>query len=294
MERRRAHRFVRRVVRAGAVLRPEGLRREVLLPEAAPMVRVQPGPLALRPERAEAARPSALHPERAEAARPAVPAGSHRGLETPARHPARPSAAAAPRVRGLRLAEWPVPALPLAAMLAQQSAAPAVRRQVEVPQVLAAQPRAVPVARAAEGLLAGAPAVAAAQPWVERVAAAAQPSEAQAETAEGLPWAAQAAGAEEQPWAAAAEAEEQPWAAQAAAAEGLPSVAQAAAVLLLGAQAGWGAEEAPRRGALDEALAAPLSAAAWAAPLCLQGAQLAPAPRAQSAHAKGRLRIAQP
>jgi hypothetical protein len=286
------------------VRRPEVLRREVLLPEAVPMVRVQPGPLVLRPEQAEAA-PVALRRERAEAARPAVPAGLHRGLETPARHPARPSAAVAPRVRGLRLAEWPVPALPLAAMLAQQPAAPAVRRQMEVPQLSAAQPRAVPVARAAEGLLSGAPAVAAAQPGVERVAAAALPSEAQAEAAEGLPWAAQAAVAAAQPWAAQAVAAAQPWAAQAVAAaqpwvaqaaavEAQPWAAQAAAGPLLGAQAGRGAEEAPRRGARDEAPAAPLSAAAWAAALCLQGAQLAPSPRAQSAHAKGRLRIARP
>jgi hypothetical protein len=110
-ERRLARRFVRRAVRAAAVLLPEGLRREVSLREAVPIVipAAQPErlmalrsgrPVALRQE--EAARTVALRRERAEAARPAVPAGSHRGLEMPAQHPAHLSAAVARRVRSLQ------------------------------------------------------------------------------------------------------------------------------------------------------------------------------------------------
>jgi hypothetical protein len=283
------------------VLLPEGLRREVSLPEAAPMVRVQPGPLALHSGRPVALRlegteaaPVALRQERAEAARPAVPAGSHRGLETPAQHPARPSAAVARKARAQQLAV-PRPVEPVVRrqvarqsvepvvrwQVARQSAEPAVRRQVEVPQVSAAQPRAAPVA---EGLLSGAQAVAAAQPWVERVEAVALPSEAQAAGVEELPWAAQAA-----------EVEELPWAAQAAGAEGLPSVAQAVRLRVAQAEV-LVAAGVRRREARAEALAVRPSAAAWAAPPStrFRGGRLAPSPWGRTARARESLRIAQP
>lgn len=111
------------------MLLPEGLPRGVLLREAVPIVipAVQPGPLmALRQEQ-----PVALRQERAEAARPAGPAGSHREAE--ARQRAHLSAAAARRVRALQAAVEAMAAQRLAeAVVAQRLAAPAVQVVVAV------------------------------------------------------------------------------------------------------------------------------------------------------------------
>jgi hypothetical protein len=121
-----------------AVLLPEGLRREGLRREAAPMVipAVPPGPLmALR-----SARPVALPQERAQAARLAVPAGSRREAE--ARHRAHLSAAAARRV--LQAAAEVMAAQRLAeAVVAQRLAEAAVVQRLAVPAVQAAVAAAV-------------------------------------------------------------------------------------------------------------------------------------------------------
>jgi hypothetical protein len=247
------------------------LRRKALHPEAEPMVRLV------------VVRPMAVRSARREGVRPAGRAAEQR--------PGPPSAAVAPRVRVLRLAEWPVPALPLAGMVAQQSAEPAVpvaaavRRQAEMAQVSGAQPQVAPPAGAAEGLLSEAQAVVAAQPWVEQVEAVALPWAVPAAEVEELPSAAQAAGVEELPWAAPA-----------AGAEGLPSAAQAEAAVLPGARAGRGAAEAPQRAARGAAPGVLLLAAAWAAlpSIRCQEGRLAPSAPAQSAHAREGLRTAQP
>jgi hypothetical protein len=251
------------------------------LPRAVPIVMVQPGPLmALRLARPEARQ------ERAEAARPAVPAGSHRGLEMPARHPARPSAAVArkaqvPQSAVPRVAEpvvvWRPVALRLAAPTAQAAVAEAlVEPQQEVPPALAAQPRAARAELAVSG-------AAAPQPAAGSVAAVRLPEEGAAALDE-----AEAA----QPRAAVRDAvvAARRRVAQAA-------VRDAAGARRRGAQvAAPDAEEAPRREARDAAQGVLLSAAAWAAlpSIRCQEGRLAPSARARFAHARARLRTAQP
>jgi hypothetical protein len=304
-ERRRARRFARQAVLALAVLLPEGLPREVSLPEAVPMVipAAQPGPV------------MALRQEQAAVARPAVPAGSHRGLEMPARHPARPSAAVARKAQ------------------AQQSAA---RRPVE-PGVVRRQV----VLRLAEPAVQAGVTEAAPQQEVQP-ASAAQPQAARAELAvsdAGALQPGEGAAAGLQPAAGSAAAVRQPEEAAVldAAEAALPQAAVRAAVvarlrvaqaagpvaeeaLRRGAQAGVRRRAAgvaapdeagvrrrvvqaagvPRRAARDAAPGVLLLAAAWAALPWTRfrgdrrGDRLAPSARARSAHARGRLRTAQP
>jgi hypothetical protein len=261
-----------------AVLLPKGVRREVLLPEAVPMV--QPGPL------------MALRRERAEAARPAVPAGSHPGLEMPARHPAHPSAAVARKARAQQQAVEPVavrrqavrqvvPRQVAPRQVALRLAEPAVQAvgaepQQEVQLASAAQPQAAELGVSASAALqpeaaAVWDAAAGLQPAVGSVAAVRLPEEGAAvlDVAEAaLPQAAvrAAAGAARR---RAAQAE----------------VLDAAGVRRRVARVGQA-----------EAPAARLLAAAWAAAPWsrFRGDRPAPSARAQSAPARGRLRTAQP
>jgi hypothetical protein len=241
-----------------------GLRRGVLLREVVLAVVVQPGPLmALR-----SARPVALRQERAEAARPAVPVG-YRGANLEAQHRAHLSAAAARRVlqaaaevmAAQRPAE-PVVAQRLVAPAVQAAVAAAVQQAQEVPLASAAQPQAAAVWDVAAGLRpAGSVAVVRLPEEgaaVLDVAEAALPQVAEA----ALPQAAAVARA------AAAGVRRREEVARAA---GVPRrAARGGAVLLLAAA--WAALPSTR----------------------LQGDRLAPSARARSARARRRLRTAQP
>jgi hypothetical protein len=242
------------------VLLPEGPRR-VRLPERVPVV--QPGLLM----ELRSARPVALRRERAQAARSAVPAGPHRGLETPAR-PARPSAVVA-RTVGLRLAVLRQEALRPAEPAVQAGEA---EPQQEVQPASAARPRAARVELAVSG--AGALRPEAVAVW--DAAAGPQPGAAAVWDAAAGP----------QPGAAAV---------QGVAVAALPQAAVARAAV--GAARRPGAapvSEVLRRAGRDEA--EPLLAAAWAALPSTRpaGERLAPSTPARSAHARGRLRTAQP
>jgi hypothetical protein len=274
------------------VLFPEGLRREVLLRKAVPIVipaAQSERLMALRSARTvarqeRAARPVALRRERAEAARPAVPGGSHRGLEMPAQHPARLSAAVARKARALRAAavmaaQRLAEAMVAQRQVAQRQAEPAVQAvgpepQQEVSPASAAQPTAAREEEVAPDVVVGR------QPAVESAEVAARRREAAAVRGAAEVVQRRAAGP-----------------------------ASVEAVRLRGAQvAAPDAEEAPqraapagvrdaagvlRRVARDEARGVLLLAAAWAGPLYPQAARLAPSARARSAHARGCLRTAQ-
>lgn len=249
---------------AAAVLRREGLLREVV-PFAIPAA-VQPGSLmALRRVRTEA-----LHPVQAEAAGPAAlrPAVLPPAVLAAVRCPARPSVVAAQMVQVPQRAEVSV-AQPLVAeptvglQPAEQpgalaEAAAEVQREEEVPPALAARPKVAP------GVLAEWDAAAEPQPAVASGAAGVrQPEEA---AVQGVAVAALPQGV----------------ARAVAAAVRQPGAVQVAEV---------------RRRVVRGAQGEPLSAPAWAAvPLStrLRGARPAPSPPARSAHAKERLRIAQP
>jgi hypothetical protein len=96
-----------------------------------------------------AARPVVLCPARPEAARPDVPAGLHREH---LKAPARPSAAAARKVRALQATEEAVAMVAQRLVQAERLAPPAlqaaevaaVQEAQQVPRVSAAQPRAAP------------------------------------------------------------------------------------------------------------------------------------------------------
>ena len=269
----------RRFVLAAAVRLPEELRREGLSREAAPIVMEQPEPLM----GLCSGRSGVLRQERAAVARPAVPAGSRRGAE--ARRRAHLSAAAARRVRSLQVA---------AAMAAQRRAEPAVAQRLALPALQAAVAAAVQQAQAV-------PPVSAVQPTAVPGEVAAPDAEEALRRAAEL-----AAGVARRPEEAAvpgAAEEARPQAAGPVAAEavrlrGVPVVApDAEEALRRAAEAEVRVLEAGarRRVARDEALGARLWAAAWAAlpSTRCQGHRLAPSARAQSAHARGRLRTAQ-
>ncbi|MEA2885942.1 MAG: hypothetical protein QOD11_302 [Bradyrhizobium sp.] len=240
--------------------------------------------------------PALPHPEWA---RPGVPAGPHREC------PACPSAAVAPTASASQL---PAAGPQVVRLPAEQAA---LRSEPEVPGVPAAprreaqrvsatQPQAaqaasgaaVPVARGAERDAAAEPrqvagsgaAVLPPEEAVERDAAvAAQPQAVERDVAVLLP----EEGAERDVAAAA-----QPQGAARVAAAGRPQAV--AAELRPGAArpVAPGAEGLHRE-APDVRAARP-SAAAWAAPPCLQAARPAPSPQVRSAHARKDLRIAQP
>jgi hypothetical protein len=210
-------------------------------------------------QRPRAASLMALRLEQQEPARPDVPAGFRREH---LRVPARPSAAAAPKARALRVTEE------LAAPGAQHSAqaerrvpaarqaaeAVAVREAQQAPQVVAAQPQAAPE--------------------VQDVTVVPQPEEP--------------AGAVRRLEVAAVQ--------DVAAAVQRRAAAVPAAVAVRPRGAGV-LDAAVRRRAARAAQAVPLSAAAWAAlpSTRLQGGPLGPLARARSsAHARRQLRAAQP
>jgi hypothetical protein len=233
--------------------------------------------------------PRLEHPEMA---RPGVPAGFHR--DHLARHPARPSAAAARKVRA-RQATEEAAAVVVAQHQAQaerlvpralQAAVVAVVREAQ--QVLAAQPTAVPGEVAVQGAL------------VARQPAAESAGEARLREAA----AGQDVAAAQRRAAGQASAAVRPQGAEVA---GPASVA----VRPRGAEvAGPDAEEAPRRGVEAEvpdgvaalrpgARAGPRGVLLWGPALAglpsirRRGDRLAPSARARSAHARGRLRTAQ-
>jgi hypothetical protein len=266
--RRRVRRFARQAVQAAAVLLPEGLLPEVLRREAVPIVMVRPG-LALRQEQAEAARR-------------AVPADSRRGAE--AQHPARPSAAVARRARAQQLAvprpaeSRPVVVRPVGLRLAEPAGQAAVAGEAgearQAQSASAAQPQAARAELAVSD--AGAP-----QPAAVSGAAVRPPEEGAGvlDVAAAPPQAAVRA-------AVAARLRVAQAAARAAVVAVRPRVAQGEVLVAAGV---------PRQ-AGRAALAVQPSAAAWAAPPStrFRGDRLAPSARARSAHARGRLRTAQP
>jgi hypothetical protein len=220
-----------------------------------------------------AARPVVSRPVQAVAARPDVPAGSRR--DHPAQYPARPSAAAARKVRALRATEE------AGAMVAQRLAqaerlaplgqwaavAAAVREAQQAPQVSAVRPKAAP------GELAAWDAAAGPQRVAELDAEVRQPEVAAAQGAAGVVQR-QAAG-------------------------------PALVVVRLRVAEALGAVAVRRRAAevLDAAVPQPaargaavrLLAAAWAGlpSTRRRGDRPAPSARARSAHARGCLRTAQ-
>jgi hypothetical protein len=244
---------------------PEGLRREVLRLRAE-----RRGPLTER----HSGQAELPRPEHREAARLGVPAGPHREC------PARPSAAVAPMASASRL---PAAGPQVVRLPAEQGALRSEPEQPGVPaaprreaqRVSAAQPQA---ALAASG--AGAPAAREA----ERDAAAEPRQVAGSGAAVLLP---EEAVARDAAVAAQPQAVERDVAAaaqpQGAAAERRPGAVRPVAPDAEGLH-----REAP-----DVPAARP-SAAAWAAPPCLQAARPAPSAEARSAHASKDLRIAQP
>jgi hypothetical protein len=212
--------------------------------------------------------------ERPETARPGVPAGPHREC------PARPSAAAARKVRALQgteeagavVAQHLAQAERLVPPALQAAVAAAVREAQQVLPASTAQPRAVPGEVAAPDVVVGPQSAAeSAGAARRREAAAVQDVAAVQRRAAGPASVAVRPRAAE---VAVPDAEEAPR--RGAEAE----VPDAAVVLRPGARGG-------AQGVL-------LSAAASAAPLCPQAARPAPSARAQSAHARGGLRTAQP
>jgi hypothetical protein len=278
---RRAHRFVRRIVLAAAVLLPEGPRRQAalregLLREAVPIAipAVQPEPL-MAPR---SALPVALRQEQTEAARPDVPAGFHRE-NLKAQHRARPAAAAARKVRALQATEQAeamgaqrlAQAERLVPPALQAAVAAAVRGAQQALRVWEAQPTAVAEVRDV---------VAGRQPVAESAEVAARPREAsavqrRAAAVQGVAAAVQRRAAAERDVEVAV----------------LPQVAVAAGRLPGAAR---DAEEVRRRAVQGEAPAARLLAVAWAAAHpCLQVlAWPAPSSRVRSAHARGNWQIA--
>jgi hypothetical protein len=265
---------------------PEGLRREGPRREVLRLQAERRGPLMER-HSVQAELPCPEHPE---AARLDVPAGPHR------ERPGCPSAAVAPMASVARLLAAGPQVVRLLAERRSEPAEPGVpaapRREAQ--RVSAAQPQAalaawgaeVPAARgaerdaAAEPRQVAGPGAAALPPEeaVERDAAAAQPQAVERDVAVAA----------------------RPQAAVRTAAEVAPR--QAAARVVVAAEPRPGALAVPvseglQREAPDEAQVARPSAAAWAAPLCLpclRAGRPAPSARAQPAHARGRLRTAQP
>jgi hypothetical protein len=240
---------------------PEGLRREVLRLQAergVPLVERHSG-------RAELPCPD--HPE---AARLGVPGGPHQEC------PGRLSAAVAP----MAMALWLAAAGPQVVRLPAEQGAlrsepeepgvPAAPRR-EAQRVAAAQPQAAQAARA--GLAASGAEVPAARRAARDVAA--EPRQVAGSDAAVLP---REEAVERDAVAAQPQA-----AARVAAAERRPEAARPVAPDAEGLH-----REVP------DAPAARPSAAAWAAPPCLQAARPAPSPQAGSAHARKELRIAQP
>jgi hypothetical protein len=224
-----------------------------------------------------AARAVVSRPAQTEAARPDVPAGFRR--EHPkAQYPARPSAAAARKVRALQATEE------AAAMVAQRLA----QAEQLVPPVL--QAAAVAAVQQAQQVLPASavqPTAAPGEGEVWDVAAVPQP-------------AAESAGAEARRRGAAAvrgvaEAVQRRAAAPALVAVRLPGAVPDAAGAPLREVEVPDAAGVRRRVGRD-AQAARLSAAAWAGlpSTRLQGDRPAPSARARSAHARGQLRIARP
>jgi hypothetical protein len=266
---------------------PEGLRREVLRLQAERRV-----PLMER-RSVQAELPC---PEYPEAARPGVPAGPHR------ERPACPSAAVAPMVLASRLPAAEPQVVRLMAAQAvlrsepeEQGVLAVPRREaqrVPAPQpqaALAASGAAVPAARGAERDAAAEPrqvagsgaAVLPPEEAVERDAAvAAQPQAAARVVAVLLP-----EEVAERDVAVAAQPQAGAWV---AAAERRPGAVRPGAAQPVAPGAEGLHREAP------DVPAARLSAAAWAAPPCLQAARPAPSPQVRSAHARKDLRIAQP
>jgi hypothetical protein len=268
-------------------LRREGQLREVLRPEAhLPERRCSAGfpdvwavaPEALRPEAERRVVLMELHlaPRlvRAAAVRPAVPAAARPSVVAARMVPVRAAVAQplAEPMRALQLAEGWV-AQPLAeAVLAQQlaepaawaEAAPGVPREQAVPRAVAVRPK---VAQAVWG------AAAVPQPVAASVAVELPPEERAGQDVAAALLQEVAAG------------ERLPEVARDEVAERLPEARQAAVRV----------SEVRLRAAPDEPEVLP-SAAAWAAPLSirLREARPAPSPWARSAHARERLRTAQP
>jgi hypothetical protein len=221
---------------------------------------VVPRPEVERVAHPVAARPVVPRPAWPEAARRGVPAGLHREH---LKAPARPSVAAARKVRAPQVTEE------AEAMVAQRLAQ---AERLVPPALQAAAAAAVREAQQALGVVAAQPQVAS-EAW--DVVAAPQPAAESAGVARRLEVAAARDVAAAVQRRAAGPASVAAWPRGAAA-------VQDAGVLLRGAR---------------DAQGVLLLAAAWAAGLPstrLQGGRLAPSARAQSAHARGGLRIAQP